>query len=82
MAKSEGEKKEARTAGGSLRLTSKKGEIEPPHLQLALFESGLISWTLFNKVNGKNDVPGVGLSTFEVNSRLRVAKQRLWPARM
>lgn len=40
----------------SLGARAKRYEIEPPYLQLALFEPGLISWTPFNKVNGKNDV--------------------------
>lgn len=35
---------------------AKRYEIEPPYLQLVLFEPGLINWTPFNKVNGKNDV--------------------------
>lgn len=40
----------------SLGARAKRYEIEPPYFQLALFEPGLISWTPFNKVNGKNDV--------------------------
>lgn len=34
------------TAGGCCDSRAKRYEIEPPHLQLALFELELISWTL------------------------------------
>lgn len=52
-----GKKRRHGRQGARCDSRAKRYEIEPPRLQLALFESGLISWTLLNKVNGKNDVP-------------------------
>lgn len=57
---------------------AKRYEIEPPYTLAATCALWVrvISRIPFNKVNDKNDVQEVKLGTYEVNSRLRAAKQR------